>query len=97
MIAIVASIESQIALNHGTSLRRQPSINSRQPLRQGQHVIDDRVADLAVQILQFTFRFTIDRDAERRDAGNLRLAQGFTGVVARVSGIAVVVIVRAAV
>src|SRR5256885_15632987 len=75
----------------------QSAINSRQPLRQGHHVVDDGVTNIAVEVAQLAFRFAIDRDAERRDTGNLRLAQSFARVFTRIPRVAVIMIVRTAV
>jgi len=81
-------------LHFNLCLRRQPPINPRQPLRQTHHVVNDRVAHLAVQILQLGFRLAVNRDAEGRDAVDLGVAQRHLGVFARVAGVAVIVFVR---
>ncbi len=47
---------------------RQPPVNIRHSFGQAQHIVDDRVADIAVEIAEFGFGFAVDRDAERRDA-----------------------------
>src|SRR5229473_884 len=85
-LAIVTSVPLKLC--------RQPSINSRQTLRQRKHVVDDRVTDLAVKIAQLALRFAIDGDAERRDSLRLGLAQSFARVFARITGVAIIVIIR---
>src|SRR5438552_2091940 len=75
----------------------QSPINPRQTFRQRKHVIDDRITDFAVEIAQLAFGFSIDGDAERRDALVLSLAQSFTRVFASVAGVAIIVIVWATV
>src|SRR5437763_14873552 len=97
MIPYLTTEDSELYKDPQRDLRRQSAINSRQPFRQGHHVVDDGVTNIAVEVAQLALRFAIDRDAERRDAGNLRLAQSFARVFARVSCVAVVMIVRTAV
>lgn len=75
-------------------LGRQPPVNPGQTLGQRQHVINDRVTHITVEIAQLGFRFAIDRDAEGCDALRLCLAQSFARVFACVTGVAVIVIVR---
>src|SRR5690606_18960876 len=51
-------------------------------------------ADIAVKVAKLGLGFTIDRDAERRDAGHLCFGQCLAYVLACVSRIAVIMIVR---
>src|SRR6476659_8926627 len=77
--------------------RGQSSINSRHPLRQRKHIINYGVTDFAIKVAQFTFRFAVDGDAERRDATRLGIDESFARVFASVTGVARVMVVRTAV
>ncbi len=75
----------------------QPPVNIRHAFGQAEDVVDDRVSNVAVQVLQLGLGFAIDRDAKRRDAARFCLDQGFTNVLTGVTGIAIIVVVRTAV
>src|SRR6266498_1958407 len=77
-----------------TLLSSQSSINSRQPFRQREHVVDDRVANLTIEVAQLRLRLAINSNAKRRDALVLCLPQSLARVIARVTRIAVIMIVR---
>src|SRR5262249_1420258 len=82
---------SHLFAQHGSG--SQAAINPRQPLGQAQYVVDYRVSHFSVHIPQLVFRLTIDRDAKRRNAYDASLPERHSRVLARVSTVAVVVIV----
>jgi hypothetical protein len=64
------------------------STNPRHPLRQIQHVIDDRITEIAMQVFQLRLRFSIDRNTKRRYSVQLRVAQCFARILSRIPRIA---------
>src|SRR5688500_16412672 len=89
-----ADCSCRLLLPSAPDLRCQSAIDSWQPLRQRQHIVDDRITNLTVQISQFRLRLAIDRYAKWSNALVLRLPQSLAGVFARIASIAIIVIVR---
>src|SRR5690348_4525778 len=99
-ITQIESLSKQVGSNLRNlwmALRCQAAVDAGQAFWQRQDIVDDRVADFAVEIAQLGFRLAIDRDAEWCDAFVLRLSQRLARVFASVARVAVIVVVRTAV
>src|ERR1043166_6468712 len=72
----------------------EAAVDAGQTFGSRENVIDDRIADFAVEIAQLRFRLAVDRYTEGCDAFVFRLPQRLARVLARVTRIAVIVIVR---
>src|SRR4051794_16773526 len=78
-------------------LTGKPPIDARHPFGQAEHVVDDGITDIAVEVAQFVLGFAVDGHTERGNAGALCFIEGLADVLSGISRVTIIVIVRTSV